>query len=141
MTCVEERDSITMSTAWRLEPVVGATDVKQAVGYYTDVLGFECTSVLEGVGDEGGVYALLRRNGIGLHIQIRRRPLYPQGRNRIESDLYFFVEDADALFEELKARGARLIREVQDGPNHGLRDFVVEDLDGNRLIFGSPKRL
>lgn len=26
-----------------------------------------------------------------------------------------------------------------DGPNYDLRDFVVEDIDGNRLIYGSPK--
>jgi uncharacterized glyoxalase superfamily protein PhnB len=129
-----------MTTPWRLEPIDGATNVKRAVAYYTDVLGFECTSLFEGVGDEDGVYALLRRNGVGLHIQIRRRPLYPEGRNRIESDAYFYVEDADALFAELKAKGARIVREVLDGPNYGLRDFVVEDLDGNRLLFGSPKR-
>jgi uncharacterized glyoxalase superfamily protein PhnB len=125
---------------WGLQPIVGAANVKNAVRHYSEVLGFECTRLFEGVGDEGGVYALLQRDGVGLHIQIRRRPLYPEGRNRIEADLYFYVQDADALFAELKAKGARILREVEDGPNYGMRDFLVEDLDGNRLLFGSTKR-
>jgi len=128
-----------MSTSWSVQPIVGARDVKRAVGYYTDVLGFECTSLFEGVGQEGAVYALLQREGARLHLQIRRRAPYPEGRGRIESDLYFYVPDADALHAELLARGATILRAVEDGPNYGMRDFVVEDLDGNRLLFGSSK--
>jgi predicted enzyme related to lactoylglutathione lyase len=128
-----------MTTPWTVQPIVGARDVKRAVSYYTEVLGFECRSFYEGGGDEGGVYALLQREGAGLHVQIRRRPLFPEGRNRIEADLYFYVPDADALHAELKARGARILRPVEDGPNYGMRDFVVEDLDGNRILFGSDK--
>lgn len=45
-----------------------------------------------------------------------------------------YVEDADALRAEFLAKGAHL-----DGPpvSHpcGLRDFRVEDLEGNRITF------
>jgi hypothetical protein len=86
------------------------------------------------------VYALLEREGAGLHLQIRRRTLYPEARNRVECDVYFYVSDADALHAELTTRGARVLGAPKDGPSYGLRDFDVEDLDGNRLRFGSAKR-
>ena len=44
----------------------------------------------------------------------------------------------DALLEEFETKGATIVRGITDGPNYDLRDFVVEDLDQNRLIFGSP---
>lgn len=122
---------------WRPAAILGARDVKRAVDHYCGILGFECDSVFEGVGDEGGVYGIVHRDGVSLHIQIRRRDLFPSGRESIESDVYIYVDDADALYAELCGRGARILREPADEP-YGLRDFSVEDLDGNRLVFGSP---
>jgi len=46
-----------------------------------------------------------------------------------------FVIDVDALYQELKSRGARLLNEPKDYP-YGMRDFDVHDLDGNLLSFG-----
>ena len=41
----------------------------------------------------------------------------------------------DALYQELKSRGARTLDEPRDYP-YGMRDFNVQDLDGNDLCFG-----
>ncbi|HKI73760.1 MAG TPA: VOC family protein [Pseudomonadales bacterium] len=49
-----------------------------------------------------------------------------------------YVDDADALHTEFVRSGARVVRGPVDNPGYGLRDFIVEDLDGNRLVFGSP---
>ena len=46
-----------------------------------------------------------------------------------------FVTDVDALYQELKARGASTLNEPKDYP-YGMRDFDVTDLDGNHLCFG-----
>ena len=46
-----------------------------------------------------------------------------------------FVTNVDALYEELKLRGARTLNTPKDYP-YGMRDFDIEDLDGNRLCFG-----
>lgn len=126
---------------WSLSPVLGARDVRSACDYYCAKLGFTCPDgVFSPAGDEsGGVYAILHRDGIVIHLQIRRREVYQMPRERIESDAYFYVGDADRLFEEFRQSGAKIFREPEDGPTYGLRDFVVEDLDGNRLLFGSPK--
>ena len=122
--------------SWTAAPILGARDVKRAAEHYRDVFGFEIASVFEGIGDEGGVYGIVNRAGLSIHLQIRRREL-PSNRERIESDVYLYVEDADALYEELAGRGARVLRKPES-EEYGLRDFVVEDLDGNRLVFGSP---
>ena len=46
-----------------------------------------------------------------------------------------FVTDVDALYQELKSRGARVLNEPKDYP-YGMRDFDINDLDGNQLCFG-----
>jgi len=46
-----------------------------------------------------------------------------------------FVTEVDALYQELKSRGARTLNEPRDYP-YGMRDFNVQDLDGNDLCFG-----
>jgi uncharacterized glyoxalase superfamily protein PhnB len=126
-------------TPWRIAPTLGVRDVNKAADYYTSVLGFECPGgVFEGVAPgEGGVYAIVRREGIEIHLQIRRRQLFAGERESIEGDAYLFVPDVDALFEEFESNGVRIQRPPEDAP-YGLRDFVVEDPEGHRLTFGSP---
>jgi len=41
----------------------------------------------------------------------------------------------DALYQELKSKGARTMEEPADRP-YGVRDFDIVDLDGNQLSFG-----
>ena len=126
--------------AWSVAPVLGANNVANSVGYYREKLGFQNPNgIFRPEGHEtSGVYAIMTRDDISLHIQIRRRDLYPNDRERIESDVYLYVEDVDPVFAEFDKRGAKIVRGITDGPNYGLRDFVIEDLDQNRLIFGSP---
>ena len=126
-------------TPWRIAPILGVRNVRKAVEYYTNVLGFELPNpIFEGVAEgEGGVYAIVHREAIEIHLQIRRRELFADERESIESDAYLFVADADALYDELKGRGARIVRVIQDEP-YGLRDFTIEDLEGHRIVFGTP---
>ena len=50
-----------------------------------------------------------------------------------------FVTDVDALYQELKSRGARMLNEPKDYP-YGMRDFDINDLDGNQLCFGMESK-
>jgi uncharacterized glyoxalase superfamily protein PhnB len=50
-----------------------------------------------------------------------------------------FVTEVDALYEELKAKGANTLKPPQDYP-YGMRDFDVIDLDGNHLCFGMESK-
>lgn len=127
------------SSPWRTAAILGVRDVKTAVDYYTSVLGFRCPNgIFEGMGPgEGGVYAIVTRDDVDIHLQICRRDVFAEKRERIESDVYLFVPDADALFAEFEAKGAIIHRPPEDEA-YGLRDFVVEDPEGHRLVFGAP---
>ena len=126
--------------AWSIAPVLGSKQVANSVEYYRSKLGFQNPNgIFRPEGHESpGVYAIVARDGINLHIQIRRREMHPEERERIESEVYLYVADVDPLFKEFHEKGATILRGITDGPNYGLRDFVIEDLDKNRLIFGSP---
>jgi uncharacterized glyoxalase superfamily protein PhnB len=126
------------SAPWTVAPMIGVLDVAKAVRYYETTLGFVCRpeSIYGGVGDEGPVYAIVRREGVALHLQIRRRPLVLEMREAHEGDAYLYVSDVDALYDEYKAKGVKIHRELQDEP-YGVRDFTLETPDGHRIAFGT----
>jgi predicted enzyme related to lactoylglutathione lyase len=50
-------------------------------------------------------------------------------------NVYVWVEDANALYNEFTGKGVRIAREICDQP-YGNRDFDIEDCNGYRLCFG-----
>ena len=50
-------------------------------------------------------------------------------------NVYFWVNDVDAWYKELKARGATIDYELCDQP-YGCREFGIQDLDGYDIAFG-----
>ena len=122
--------------SWRAAPVLGVPSVAAAVDYFEKVLGFACPGGMHGAEGEPPVYAVMRRGGSEVHLQIRRREVFTGPRGSFEGDAYVFVDDVDALFEELKRRGATILRPPMDEP-YGLRDFTVETPDGHRVAFAS----
>jgi catechol 2,3-dioxygenase-like lactoylglutathione lyase family enzyme len=105
-------------------PELPCDDVAAAVAYYRDVLGFRVNYQQHdlGVMDRDEITVLLiarteRHKGIG--------------------SFEVYVEDADALFVELSAKGPNLQGEPVSHP-WGLRDFSLLDLEGNRITFAQP---
>ena len=66
-----------------------------------------------------------------IHLQASGETKRPPGQGAV----YVFVTEVDALYQELKSRGADTINEPKDYP-YGMRDFDVKDIDGNQLCFG-----
>lgn len=131
------------SEAWRASPVLGVRQVRQAAEYYRDVLGFSLDPV-DGVfqpspDEPGGVYAIVKRAGVWIHFQIRRGDSPRPQRPAFERDVYVYVDDVDGLHAELQRRGAKIESAPQMAP-HGIREMVVEDLNGYRLAFGELGR-
>jgi uncharacterized glyoxalase superfamily protein PhnB len=125
--------------AWRVSPILGVAHVRQAAEYYRDVLGFHLDPV-DGVfqptaEEPGGVYAIVKRAGIWIHFQIRRGDHARRPRPAFERDLYLYVADLDALHADLQRRGAVILQPPRATP-YGLREMVVEDLNGYRIAFG-----
>jgi len=113
--------------------------VRQAAEYYRDVLGFSLDpvdGVFQPTPDEpGGLYAIVKRGGVWIHFQIRRGDLPARERQSFEGDIYLYVDNLDAVYSDLKQRGASITQPPHRAP-YGLREFRVEDLNGYRLTFG-----
>jgi len=112
-------------------PVFVVRDVPKSVAYYRDALGFE-TEFLYG---EPTFYAGVERGNVLIHLQAADESKRAPGQGAMN----VFVSDVDALYDELKGRGAELLNAPKDYP-YGMRDFNVADLDGNELCFGMESR-
>ncbi len=127
------------SETWRASTVLGVRHVRRTAEYWRDILGFSLDPV-DGVfqpspDEPDGVYAIVKRSGVWVHFQIRRDDLALRQRPAFERDVYFYVDDVAGLHQELERRGAKILAEPHMAP-HGIREMVVEDLNGFRLAFG-----
>jgi hypothetical protein len=128
-------------TTHEVSPVLGSEDVRALAGWFVDKLGFTCDpeqGIFDGVDpDEGAVYAIVVRGDARFHLQIRRHALWAGVREEIEGDVYVYVDDAYALFDEYTSRDVPMHRPISVAP-YGMADFVVLTPEGHRLCFGSP---
>jgi uncharacterized glyoxalase superfamily protein PhnB len=127
------------NSGWLASPVLGVRQVRQAAEYYRDVLGFSLDpvdGVFQPTADEpGGVYAIVKRSNAWIHFQIRRGDIPHRQRQAFERDVYLYVDDIDALLIDLQNRGARILQSPRVAP-YGIREMVIQDLNGYRLTFG-----
>jgi catechol 2,3-dioxygenase-like lactoylglutathione lyase family enzyme len=105
-------------------------DLDRAIAYYCDKLGFELDFKYE------SFYASVTRDGIAIHLKDAPKPAGEREyRKRNEHlDAYISVSGIRELFSELKARGAQVIKPLEERPWACL-DFYVEDPDGYVLCF------
>jgi catechol 2,3-dioxygenase-like lactoylglutathione lyase family enzyme len=109
-------------------------DVAAALDYYRDRLGFE--------GHAWEVnpthYGYASRGGC--HVHFCHAGVAPPKPNHVAFppdmfDLYVYVDDVDALHEELAGRGAEILN-VPVNTEYGLREIRVRDPHGYILAFG-----
>jgi uncharacterized glyoxalase superfamily protein PhnB len=110
-------------------PILSYPDVREAVAWLTAVFGFvERTRIGEshraqlGIGNDGAM------------IVAERTGLDPSGTGSAAHAIRVRVEDADAMFEHVRARGATVL-EPPTERIYGERDFTVEDPGGHRWQF------
>jgi uncharacterized glyoxalase superfamily protein PhnB len=108
-------------------PAFVVKSVPDAIAYYCDRLGFEETFRYGDPVFYGGVC----RGEVTIHFAAASSTKRQPGHNALN----IFVTDVDAIYDELKGRGADLLNEVKDRP-YGMRDFDIRDSDGNGLCFG-----
>jgi len=80
-------------------------------------------------------YAGVARDGVAIQLQAAD----PTKRLPGQGAVNVFVTDVDAVYQELRSRGARILNEPQDYP-YGMRDVDINDHDGNQLCFGMESR-
>jgi len=102
-------------------PELPVTDVERAQQRYRDALDFEI----------GWLYSrkeigAVSRGNVAIFFRKRKPPFEPAVH-------WVFAEDIDASYQELKSLGANIVDPLEKKP-WGLRQFTVEDLDGNSSI-------
>lgn len=102
-------------------------DVMKSIAYYRDVLGFDVVFTY----GEPVFYGGVQRGDVTIHFQAAHRTKRIAGQGAAN----IFVTEVDALYAELKARGAQITQPPGDRP-YGMRDFDLDDPDGNHLSFG-----
>jgi uncharacterized glyoxalase superfamily protein PhnB len=105
-------------------PELPVTDVERAQQHYRDALGFEILWLYPG--KEIGAVS---RNDVAIFFRQRNQPFEPAVH-------WVYAADIDASYEELRSLGARIVEPLEKKP-WGLRQFTVEDIDGNRFYFHS----
>ena len=103
-------------------PELPVTDVERAQLHYRDLLGFEIGWLYP----DKEIGAASRDNFV-VFFRRRTQPFEP-------SVHWVFAPDIDATYDELRSLSARIVEPLEKKP-WGLRQFTVEDLDGNRFYF------
>ena len=103
-------------------PELPVADVERAQQYYRDALGFEI-GWLDPEKDIGAV----SRSDVVIFFRRRSQAFEPAVH-------WIFAPQIDATYDELRSLGARIVEPLAKKP-WGLRQFTVEDLDGNRFYF------
>jgi uncharacterized glyoxalase superfamily protein PhnB len=111
-----------LSTIDRPVPELPVADVERAQQYYRDTLGFEIGWLYPGK-EIGSV-----TRGAAVIFFRKREPPFEPAVN------WVFAEDVDATYDELKSSGANIV-DALEKKSWGLRQFTIEDLDGNRFYF------
>jgi uncharacterized glyoxalase superfamily protein PhnB len=111
-------------------PILRCKNISESLLFYTQVLDFE---ELDPDGSEFP-YRLLIRDGARLDISAED--------GEFGSCVYIQVEDVDKLFKKFVERGLNVSMnsDVHGQPidqTWGMREFYVEDPNGNTLRFGS----
>lgn len=119
-------------------PVLLVRDVVAAANYYRDCLGFH----YEQFYGEPPNFCILHRDGHYLMLaQAENHSQLKPYREVIENmcNAYYWVDAVDALFEEFKARGAKIGFHPCTQP-YGVRELGIQDLDGHDITFGQILR-
>ena len=109
------------------EPILAVADVRAAIGFYRDVLGFDSDWTWEDPPTFGGV-----RLG-RLHVMFN---LQPELAAKVEGHQHaFFCDAIDELHARHRAANAPIISDIENKP-WGLREYTVRDPSGYHLRFG-----
>ncbi|RAV17757.1 VOC family protein [Paenibacillus contaminans] len=113
--------------------VLNVADLPKAVEFYERVLGFER--------EEAGGHVHMSRGTAVFILHPVPNPSDVRPNSSAEGGLYFdaycYTDDVRSLFEELKGRGADIVRGVDPLDwNEQWIEFTIKDLNGYCITFG-----
>ncbi len=118
-----------------VSPVLLVADLQRSIAFYRDGLGFGC----ETFGDPPNFAVVKRDDAILLLAYAADSERLVPNWHIVEKtwNAYVRVEEVDALYAEVQARGTEIDYGIYDAP-HGFREFGVTDPDGYDIAFGQP---
>jgi predicted enzyme related to lactoylglutathione lyase len=126
----DSRGRFTSSSA-----VLLVADLDHSITYYRDRLGFDC----EAHGDPSD-FCVAKRDGVIILLALCEDPdrIVPNWKivDKIWN-VYIRVDDVEAIYIEVRGRGARIDYTLYDAPS-GFREFGVQDPDGYDVGIGQP---
>jgi len=105
------------------------SDLGASLRFYTDVLGFSERFRF-------GNYAGVEYGEVQIHLS------GPGATNRKavgQSSIYIFCDDVDSYYAEVASKGAKVKAPPKDY-EYGMRDFIIEDSDGNLVGIGQESK-
>ena len=108
-------------------------DLKTAIAYYRDKLGFSLDFCYE------SFYASVSRNGFSIHLKCAPKTVSDRAHRKQHEhlDVYITVTGVATLHDELQSRGALITKPLEERP-WSCKDFYVQDPDGYILCFSEP---
>jgi catechol 2,3-dioxygenase-like lactoylglutathione lyase family enzyme len=107
-------------------PIIGTQDIRRAIEFYTERLGFELAFQDNA---ESPNYVSFRRDQVEVHMQFQ----YAHEMSPIR--LRFQVDDPEAIFKEYQHRGVECSADGVRTTPWQTREFSLYDPDRNALTF------
>ena len=113
----------------RMAPGIAVTDIQRAHDFYTGIFGFK--KIFENGTPVG--FMILKRDEAELLIAQQKG--FKANKTPGFNVAHLMVSDASALYDTCVKNGVRIIKGLKD-KDYGLKAFVFEDPDGNRIDVG-----
>jgi len=121
---------------WSVAPYFIVDDVVATANFYRDTLGFNYARMW----GEPPCFTIVTRNGAAVMLSKFEQPGLMRPNSIADPDggawdAYFWIDDADALYEEFGRKGVMIIQPICD-QIYGCREFTIRDCNGYTLGFG-----
>lgn len=108
--------------------VLAVKNLETSSLYYQNVLGFKQDSQFPG-------WDFLSRDSCYLMLGECADEIPAAQTGNHSYFAYLEVQDAKALYNEFKSKGAEFVKKMKDEP-WGMREFGIRTIDGHRMMFG-----
>ena len=117
-----------MPTILQNHYVLAVHNVRDSARFYVDVLGFDIES------DVGG-WIFVKKDHCMIMLGECPDDRHPSELGSHSYFAYLRVDDVDAYFTQVRAKGVELLNEPSDKP-WGMREFGLTTPEGHRLMIG-----
>jgi uncharacterized glyoxalase superfamily protein PhnB len=130
--------SVTTPTGTQMRsvsPYFIVDDVVKSAEYFPDRLGFQ----FHRYWGDPPCFVMVHRDGVQIMLKQLEQSGHRRPNRTVDADApwdaYIYVNDVEALYQELRARGAKIIR-LPERTFYEMTEIEVEECNGYVLCFG-----